>query len=87
MDKDQGCLIKMCEEPPDGVNMGEEAVGKEGMTEISLHALARTFNPRTLRLQGTIKGKNLTVLIDSGLTHNFIQELVAYKLGVCQQSL
>lgn len=79
----QGCLVEMCEEPPDK----ECPIEEVGATEISLQALSGTFNPRTLCLQGSVKGRNLTILIDSGLIHNFIQDSMAYKLGVGLQSL
>lgn len=36
-------------------------------------ALLGSFNPRTIHMKGVIRGKSLTVLIDSGSTHNFIQ--------------
>lgn len=38
--------------------------------------------PQTLRLTGQIKKTSITILIDSGSTHNFIQERVAKKLGL-----
>lgn len=84
----EGCLVEMCEEPLDEREQTEEPLTtEEGATEISLQSLAGTFNPRTLRLKGTIKGRELTVLIDSGSTHNFIQNSVAYRLGIGLQSL
>lgn len=65
----------------------EEVAMEEGTTKISLQALVGTFNSRTLRLKGTVRGRDLTILIDSGSTHNFIQDSVAYKLGIGLQSL
>lgn len=65
----------------------EEVALEEGATEISLQALAGTFNPRTLRLNGTVKGQDLTILIDNESTRNFIQDSVAYKPGIGLQSL
>lgn len=87
MDIEQGCLIELCGEPPDEESSGDGPIGEEGATEISLHALSRTFNPMTLLMQGAVKGHNLNVIIDSGSTHNFIQDSVAYRLGVGLQSL
>lgn len=60
---------------------------EEGAIEISLQALSSTFNPRTLQLRGKVKGRDLTILIDSGSTHNFVQDNVAYKLEVGLQPL
>ena len=46
----------------------EEATS-EGITpSISCHALAGISNPQTLNIEGYIKKKNVTVLIDSGST-------------------
>lgn len=39
---------------------------------ISLHALAGAHSPQTMRLQSSISKVPLTILIDSGLTHNFL---------------
>lgn len=41
-------------------------------TKISLQALSGSYNPRTMRLMGLIKRKDLSVLIDGGSTHCFI---------------
>lgn len=78
MDTEQHCLWEL-------VGMEDEAKGKEEEREdmeISLHALAGTFNPRTIRLTGAVQGQQLSVLIDSGSTHNFIQDIVAHRLGL-----
>ncbi|XP_057484986.1 uncharacterized mitochondrial protein AtMg00860-like [Actinidia eriantha] len=47
------------------------------LLEISFHAIARTEHPQTLRVVGKLKNNALTVLIDGGSTHNFIDQ-VAY---------
>ncbi|CAA0838264.1 Unknown protein [Striga hermonthica] len=52
----------------------------------SLNTLAGQSNPRSLRIAGKIKGKNLQVLIDSGSTHNFIKTSVAESLGLPVES-
>lgn len=49
---------------------------------ISLHALLRNSSSQTLRLTGTIKNKNLTILIDGGSTYNFIQDRLVKFLGL-----
>ena len=43
---------------------------------IYCHALADINTPQTLKIEGYIKNKKVTMLIDSGSTHNFIN----YKL-------
>jgi hypothetical protein len=44
---------------------------------IYFHALCNINTPQTLKIQGYIKNKKVTMLIDSGSTHNFIH----YKLA------
>lgn len=42
--------------------------------------MSKVVAPKTLRLLGLIRGKAVTILIDLGNTHNFIQIQVAIKL-------
>ncbi|CAM8968817.1 unnamed protein product [Rhodiola kirilowii] len=44
---------------------------------ISLHALEGHFVPTTLRLEASIYGKPIVVLVDGGSTHNFMQTRIA----------
>ena len=39
---------------------------------VSCHALTRINTPQTLKIEGYIKNKKVTMLIDSGSTHNCI---------------
>ncbi|GMJ02290.1 hypothetical protein HRI_003898200 [Hibiscus trionum] len=55
--------------------------GAENFT-VSFNALAGYHTPTTLRVQGTIRGKPVRILIDGGSTHNFIQSCVAKYLGL-----
>jgi hypothetical protein len=50
--------------------------------QISLHALMGHTIPQTLKMLGQIQNHHLHVLIDSGSTHNFIQDRVAKSLGL-----
>lgn len=45
---------------------------------ISMHALLGHNNSKTLRIMGKIKNKEITIQIDSGRTHNFIQEIACF---------
>ncbi|XP_011000836.1 PREDICTED: uncharacterized protein LOC105108282 [Populus euphratica] len=54
----------------------------DAIPEISFHALAGTTHPQTFRVIGKVGNKDLTVLIDGGSTHNFIDQAVATKLGL-----
>ncbi|KDO56003.1 hypothetical protein CISIN_1g039109mg [Citrus sinensis] len=49
---------------------------------ISLHALARVQSPQTMRLQSSISKASLTILIDSGSTHNFLHHKFAKITGL-----
>jgi len=53
----------------------EEFEGDE--PQISLHALTGWSTARTMRIMARIENQDLTVLIDSGSTHNFISERIA----------
>ena len=48
---------------------------------ISCNALARITTPQALKIEGYIKKKKVTVLIDSGTTHNFIHSKIAKDLN------
>lgn len=46
-------------------------------SHVSLHALSGLSSPETFRLYGLLHHARLTILIDSGSTHNFLQPCVA----------
>ncbi|KAL5722153.1 hypothetical protein ACHQM5_005710 [Ranunculus cassubicifolius] len=48
---------------------------------ISINALSGNSTYHTLKLQGTVKNHTITMLIDSGSTHNFVDINTARKLG------
>ncbi|XP_026449162.1 uncharacterized protein LOC113349403 [Papaver somniferum] len=49
--------------------------------EISLHAFMGSPFPKTMRITGYIKGHPVTILIDSGSTHNFLHPKIAKHCG------
>ena len=49
---------------------------------ISYHALSGNLVPRTLRFSGHIRQSQVSVLLDTGSTNNFIQTRVAKTLGI-----
>lgn len=59
LDTEQDCLMKV-------INMEADAVEVNANEdiEISLHALSGSYNPRTIRMTGAIRGQQLTMLID-----------------------
>ncbi|KDO42011.1 hypothetical protein CISIN_1g047037mg [Citrus sinensis] len=50
--------------------------------KISLHDVARDQVLETMRIQGSIKGKSVVILIDSGSTHNSINAEVAQRVNL-----
>ena len=52
------------------------------LPEISFHAIAGTKHPQTLRLMGKLRNRAITILIDGGSTHNFIDQEVVTKFGL-----
>jgi hypothetical protein len=74
--------------------MVEEIVHKEelecepqeaGLLGISLHALAGAPTPRTMCLMGRIKEQPMVILIDTGTTHNFMDQNLAQKIQLLAQ--
>ena len=53
--------------------------------EVSIHALAGGSEHKTIRIKGMIKGKAIMALVDSGITHCFIDEQVAKNLKLGQK--
>ncbi|WJZ85545.1 hypothetical protein VitviT2T_005072 [Vitis vinifera] len=77
-------LIEGCwpeEDSGDGIGDIEEKEDNDEL-EISLHAMAGSPAPQTMQIHGVINQQSLIVLIDSGSTHNFIEERLAEKLGL-----
>lgn len=50
------------------------------ISKISLYALNGHSNPQTIRLVGLINVQKISVLIDSGSSHNFVQIDIARRL-------
>ena len=48
---------------------------------ISLNALLGTGDSQTMRLQGKVKNLPIIILVDSGSTHNFINQNVVKQVG------
>ena len=59
----------------------EEITQEEITPTISCHALAGICTPQTLKIEGYIKKRKVTVLIDCGSTHNFIHCKLAKALN------
>lgn len=51
-------------------------------SEISLHAIAGTLAPQTMKIKESLKYMSMVVLIDSSSTHNFLDYSLAMKSGL-----
>jgi hypothetical protein len=67
---------------PADIDMEIENIVDEAIQKISFHALAGMTHPQTFRVIGKVGNKDLTVLIDGGSTHNFIDQAIVTKLGL-----
>lgn len=63
----------------DNNNACQEPQCLDAMSEISFHAIVGTNHPQIIRVLGKLKNKNMTVLIDGGSTHNFIDRTIVSK--------
>ena len=50
--------------------------------QVSLSAMTGISQPQTLKLKGHIKKNKVVVLVDSGITHNFLDATVAKRLNI-----
>jgi len=50
--------------------------------EISLQAMEGTTSPRTIRLLGLVNRKPVSILSDTGSTHNFMDPSVVQRTGL-----
>ena len=62
--------------------MEQLLTAEESPGDISVNALSGNKAIGTIRLQGMIKGKRVSILIDSGSTHSFIDSGVVKQLGL-----
>ena len=79
-------LFMITDTPPEEEEaLGDNQQGTKGINtlpEISFHAITGGEHPQTLRVLGRLKNKDLTVLIDGGNTHNFIDQTVVSRFGL-----
>lgn len=83
---DESCLIEVFDredEEEESVLVDSPPavlIPNEGQTEISYHAFEGHISSNTIRLEGFVKCQSISVLVDTGSTHNFLQEEVAATL-------
>lgn len=68
-------LNEICGQPTLGEN-------QEDSPEISLHAITRAPNPKTMRIVGRISSKEVVILVDTGSTHNFLDPAIVTKASL-----
>lgn len=61
---------------------GEEVLEQEGELQISINAITGSVSYRTMRVHGLVKKQKVVILIDTGSTHNFLNQVVVKKAGV-----
>jgi len=49
---------------------------------ISFEAITRKVKPHTLKLKGSLKGKDITILVDSRSTDNFVDINLKRQLNI-----
>ena len=55
---------------------------------ISLNSVVGITNPnfKTMKLAGNLRGRKVILMIDPGVTHNFVSPKVVEKMGIeCEQ--
>ena len=52
------------------------------LPEISFHAIAGTEHLQTIHVPRRLKGRDVTVLIDGGSTHNFVDQSLVLNCGL-----
>ncbi|KAL8143387.1 hypothetical protein V2J09_016419 [Rumex salicifolius] len=73
---------------PDPGDDGEEVPEvDDGRVEISFHQISGANPTSTLQLRGTINGRSVLMLVDSGSTHNFISSTLADELQLPRQDV
>jgi hypothetical protein len=60
----------------------EQSAGTEDAPTVSLHAIAGTRSPDTMRVELRLGDAPLVALIDTGSTHNFVSEAAAARTGL-----
>ncbi|XP_058788145.1 uncharacterized protein LOC131662390 [Vicia villosa] len=89
-------LLLMVDED-DTINLGQEdelltelditTEPEETYFQLSPQAVSGHFSPKTLKFKGIIDGLHVTVLIDTGSTHNILQPRIAKHLKIPTKSI
>ncbi|XP_035549739.1 uncharacterized protein LOC118349426 [Juglans regia] len=61
----------------------DQLPGPAQIASISIQAMMGTPSPKTMKVIGQLKKKEVLILIDSDSTHNFVDTMVAVNSGLC----
>nr|GEV67650.1 retrotransposon Gag domain, retroviral aspartyl protease [Tanacetum cinerariifolium] len=61
-------------------NEYKEGINQQDMAEISFHAILSKTSGTTMKVEGTLEGRKVLTLVDSGSTHNFISASLVKQL-------
>nr|GEU80688.1 retrotransposon Gag domain, retroviral aspartyl protease [Tanacetum cinerariifolium] len=64
------------------LNEYEECINQQDMAEISFHTILGKAYGTTMKVEGTLEGRKVLILVYSGLTHNFISTSLVKQLGL-----
>lgn len=60
---------------------------RQKIAEISLHAIFGRTSGATKKLKGKLNSRDVILLVDSGSTHNFMEDALVTKLGLKVQQV
>lgn len=75
------------EEFQDAPGEQDEHTGNPGKPiDVSVYALSCAIQRKTITLQGQLKGETVSILVDTGSSHSFINPAVVKKLAICTEA-
>ncbi|KAI5316982.1 hypothetical protein L3X38_036689 [Prunus dulcis] len=77
----EGCWPDVEDEAEGEYNAEVDLAGEE-LPEVSIHAIYGARTPQTMRVHGNVGKHQMTFLVDSGSTHNFLSSKISRKAGI-----
>lgn len=75
-------IIEKCLEEGDRDIVMDEDDQIAEISEVSHHVISGTRAPETMQVKGSLGHVAVSVLVDAGITHNFVSEKLAKKVGL-----